>query len=704
MKQARGQAPPPAAKHPSVPAPLDGAHDNVPRKASRKMASVESDSQRRPQSSFNYIAPLLRGPATSTKSAPPKPLYLSMQEKNHDPFRTPRKILDDGSLFGRNASRVSVGAMSVQRRPGVSPRKAEVPNPSRTAGQAQRQRVPPNRRAENVIPSSSESSPNSDEWVSSHDESPLIADQCFVSDDIPPRIRLPGVARKTAPSDHRNTGKAARKRSVDADAERLARSLGKAARKLNISSDADADSVIELSDEDEDIGQLLEAFDALTLGLTRLRRNRRLPYLRRNLRVGFEDRCIRTGIPTHPAEDPGEPVKVVYRYRPNDREANGAYSSSNEDDYQEWVGTMTKWICPLCPLYPPFNNRAMLAYHISRDHSEVKASWEQIHVRNKPRWRITLLIPDYEEDELEESSSEEQDSNDNPDKQSSDSTEEGVGIGVRYLEDEDDGDKQEGGRVEGEEEEEHVKSEDEPEDVRDTGSISRDDEGSPSLMVHTQTHPAVEPPALVRRESETPEDIKPVSSIETTQQPESRAPTISGVSLRGSLPDRYPTPPPPEDPMGPAAQYPYLEINGDNSRYSCRIGGPRIYDLLNELSLDEFGIMSWAIVDREEELFEMDDVRDEDKVMLALWNRWIMLNGTHFILNKYENGVQSFLDQYWRMIHNAAGWRALRAFLMMLHVHKYLTLSGVTKMLKYYEEKTGMKLWYKDAAGDTSTS
>lgn len=36
--------------------------------------------------------------------------------------------------------------------------------------------------------------------------------------------------------------------------------------------------------------------------------------------------------------------------------------------------------------------------------------------------------------------------------------------------------------------------------------------------------------------------------------------------------------------------------------------------------------MSWAIVDREEELFEMDDVSDEDKVMLALWNRWIMLH------------------------------------------------------------------------------
>ena len=60
--------------------------------------------------------------------------------------------------------------------------------------------------------------------------------------------------------------------------------------------------------------------------------------------------------------------------------------------------------------------------------------------------------------------------------------------------------------------------------------------------------------------------------------------------------------------------------------YSCRIGGPRIFDLLTILPTDEFGVMSWEIVHREEELFEMEDVRDEDKVMLALWNRWIMLN------------------------------------------------------------------------------
>ncbi len=118
------------------------------------------------------------------------------------------------------------------------------------------------------------------------------------------------------------------------------------------------------------------------------------------------------------------------------------------------------------------------------------------------------------------------------------------------------------------------------------------------------------------------------ATLDVIRDNRTTTPIAAVTSYRGSLPLRYPSPPPPTDPLGPAAQYPFLpQTNADGQEvYSCRIGGPRIYDLLNELSLDEFGLMSWAIVDREEELFEMDDVRDEDKVMLALWNRYIMLH------------------------------------------------------------------------------
>ena len=133
------------------------------------------------------------------------------------------------------------------------------------------------------------------------------------------------------------------------------------------------------------------------------------------------------------------------------------------------------------------------------------------------------------------------------------------------------------------------------------------------------------------------EDLKPLRGlsppidVKPNITPEQRSRTMatpSRQSYRGSLDLRYPSPPPPTDKLGPAARYPYLpETDADGQPlYSCRIGGPRIFDLLNTLPLDEFGIMSWAIVDREEVLFEMDDIRDEDKVMMALWNRWIMIN------------------------------------------------------------------------------
>ena len=42
--------------------------------------------------------------------------------------------------------------------------------------------------------------------------------------------------------------------------------------------------------------------------------------------------------------------------------------------------------------------------------------------------------------------------------------------------------------------------------------------------------------------------------------------------------------------------------------------------------MEEFGALSWYIIDKEEEIFECDDVRDEDKVMQALWARWIFLH------------------------------------------------------------------------------
>ena len=38
---------------------------------------------------------------------------------------------------------------------------------------------------------------------------------------------------------------------------------------------------------------------------------------------------------------------------------------------------------------------------------------------------------------------------------------------------------------------------------------------------------------------------------------------------------------------------------------------------------------------------------------------------TDFVFKGYRKGVMAFIDQYWHMIHRAAGWGALRAFLLV---------------------------------------
>jgi hypothetical protein len=42
--------------------------------------------------------------------------------------------------------------------------------------------------------------------------------------------------------------------------------------------------------------------------------------------------------------------------------------------------------------------------------------------------------------------------------------------------------------------------------------------------------------------------------------------------------------------------------------------------------MEPYGILGWAVLDREEEIFESDDIPDEHKVMHALWGRWIFFN------------------------------------------------------------------------------
>jgi hypothetical protein len=136
-------------------------------------------------------------------------------------------------------------------------------------------------------------------------------------------------------------------------------------------------------------------------------------------------------------------------------------------------------------------------------------------------------------------------------------------------------------------------------------------QGSPVYSKLKQQPPSP-PHTGIRYSSQTPSKSHSRSATLRSSPPQTREPSSQ---------------PPVGDPLGPSAQYPYLPESPKDGgvHFSCRPGGPRIFDLLNTLSLAPFGLSSWFIVDRQEELFELNDVLDEDKVVQALWSRWILL-------------------------------------------------------------------------------
>lgn len=99
---------------------------------------------------------------------------------------------------------------------------------------------------------------------------------------------------------------------------------------------------------------------------------------------------MRAGVRIHPAEKPQHPVKVVYRYYPDGRDEDED-SSNEEQEYQEWVGSMVEWYCPLCQLHNTFKTRDMLSFHLRRDHQQVNVSWTQSGQDDVGRPRPSVL-------------------------------------------------------------------------------------------------------------------------------------------------------------------------------------------------------------------------------------------------------------------------------------------------------------------------
>jgi hypothetical protein len=110
---------------------------------------------------------------------------------------------------------------------------------------------------------------------------------------------------------------------------------------------------------------------------------------------------------------------------------------------------------------------------------------------------------------------------------------------------------------------------------------------------------------------------------ELSPAPTSRTASLAPVTFGDGVSQAPST----RDPLGPLGVYPYLPstmANGDEIlRFSCRPCGPRLFDLVAKYPMSDYGLTSWSLLERDEELFEIDDVRDEEKSMQALWNRWI---------------------------------------------------------------------------------
>ncbi|KAJ7177711.1 hypothetical protein C8R46DRAFT_1212450 [Mycena filopes] len=145
----------------------------------------------------------------------------------------------------------------------------------------------------------------------------------------------------------------------------------------------------------------------------------------------------------------------------------------------------------------------------------------------------------------------------------------------------------------------------------------------------------------------------------------------------------------PNRPGGPTARFPFLpaesEYGGPRVKYSVRHGGPKIYDLLGTLPMDQYGAHAQEILDKEEVILADDDLEDEHKVMHALWDRWIFLNRPMFVENHLDGG-KKFIDDFWKIIRQAAGRNTLRYILLVLGSYGFFSAKEAGSLLQHYDQ------------------
>ncbi|KAH6909471.1 hypothetical protein BKA70DRAFT_1102610 [Coprinopsis sp. MPI-PUGE-AT-0042] len=467
-------------------------------------------------------------------------------------------------------------------------------------------------------------------------------------------------------------------------------------------------------------GLVLEALDLFIRPEVHMHHYGRLPFKTKNLRRGFLLRCVEFGISI--ARQPFTSVSVTYEV---------ARTGKN------YVAALSDWCCPLCSYHGAFPSRLPLERHLIVDHRDVLAEWK---VQPDNSWTLKITLPDpktprrmypiVKQEPVEPVLHDESMQDDvHPGDRtmfpfvtlSPPSTIERSRTATSATPSRPPTTPRSSATPSTSTLFSGTTPHDEDEDIKPFSAFR----SQSTITASSSSRQSLAPSSSSRQSLAASSSRQSLAASSSSGWTSTTIPSSSSSASRSSVattvtttttttthitastslatptpifPDGrdYPPPPPPDDPLGPAARPPYLpahsDYGGPTVYYSVRPCGETLFDLLGTLPLDDFGLLAWAVLDKEEEIFESDDVKDEHKVMLALWGRWIMLNRTDFITD-YPKGVRHFIDQYWKMIHRAAGWDALRYLLLLLLANRYLSAKEVAQSLKYYEEYTGMEHW-----------
>lgn len=406
-----------------------------------------------------------------------------------------------------------------------------------------------------------------------------------------------------------------------------------------VKNDVDAlpgrESELVADDEDAPWRTMMAAFGTLSLSVAAAAQKSRLPFLRRVVKTSFRRRCQRMGIVPDHVPPPTQTLTVLYKLAIDVSERE-----SDDDDVTVYSVhkvklAIDKLLCPLCDTLGDISSKEMLEAHVRWDHSEVEASWRQ--KQKSGNWELALELPGGEiDDDLElgaEPSLRQEDLSSPPSP-------------VRPLS---------------------------PTDTLRGSSVDTREFSSPARETAEATEAALGQDDSIK--------------TDLSLSPASRRRFFASAAFSSSA---RPVPSI-EDPLGPLAVFPYFPISDDNEilRFSCRPGGPRLFDLVARLPASEYGLTSWSLLERDEELFEIDDVRDEEKAMQALWNRWIFSERRRYLLDPKKTIIE-FVEKFLAIIKKTAGWKGMRVWLLLLAKHKYLTEDDVVAVMRYYETAAGI--------------